>query len=220
MIILSTAYLPPVEYFAILKNSSVVLIENHENYIRQSYRNRCVIAGPNGSHSLIVPVLHGKNPKSPVPEIEIDYSKRWIPVHIGAIEAAYSNSPFFEFYSDSIFAVLNKRHRFLLDLNNELLKELTLMLQIDKEIRITESFIKPKSFSGDYRFLFSPKVKSCNAFNPYPPYLQVFSGKNGFIPGLSIIDLIFNIGPEASSYLDRLTQSGHEGTLLLSEPES
>lgn len=199
---LSTAYLPPIQYIALIAKAGRVKIEMHENYIRQSYRNRCIIAGPNGKHSLVVPVLHGNSVKSPIGDTRIDYSKRWIQVHIRAIEAAYRNSPFYQFYADSIFSVISTEHQHLTRLNTELLQTLLRFLQLDKKIEFTDSYVRPSGKDKDYRYTITPKQRDGSPSVNLTPYQQVFSERYEFVPDLSVIDLLFNLGPRSGEYLN------------------
>jgi hypothetical protein len=201
-ITLSTAYLPPAQYFALITVAGKVNIEMHENYIRQSYRNRCIIAGPNGRHALVVPVLHGESAKSPITETCIDYSKRWIPVHLRAMEAAYRNSPFYQFYADAIFSVISGEHKYLVELNSKLLDTLLSLLAIDRKIEYTGSYKKPSGLENDYRYSITPKKSAGASAAKLPPYQQVFSERHGFISDLSITDLLFNLGPRSPEYLE------------------
>ena len=181
-IVLSTAYLPPIEYMFLIMTSERVLIEKNENYVKQTYRNRCIIAGPNGKQTLVVPVLHGPDSKSPIKLTQIDYSKRWIPVHIGAIESAYRNSPYYEYYSDAIFLAIGKKYRYLLDLNMDLLNILTKNLNICSSVGYTSDYSKPSNDSEDYRYSINPKrTLSVSGYNA-APYQQIFSERNGFLP--------------------------------------
>jgi hypothetical protein len=199
-IILSTAYLPPVRYVALIAKAGRVKIEMQENYIRQSYRNRCIIAGPNGKHSLVVPVLHGNSVKSPIGETQIDYSKRWIQVHIRAIEAAYRNSPFYQFYADSLFSVIDTEHKYLAGLNSELMETILRFVQSDKKIEFTTSYVKHNA--NDFRYTITPKKSAVDPLVNLKPYQQVFSERYDFLPDLSIIDLLFNLGPRSADYLN------------------
>jgi hypothetical protein len=140
-ILLSTAYLPPVEYFARIVDAKEVFIEREENYIKQSYRNRCYILSANGPHLLTVPVYLGSFHKIPVKEIRIDYTKRWQKVHIGALHAAYKSSPFFLFYFEDIEKVILSEHEFLLDLNMYLLEALIRMLNTKVKLSYTTGFM-------------------------------------------------------------------------------
>jgi hypothetical protein len=196
-ILLSTAYFPPAEYFSLIRNSDTVFIEQQENYVKQTYRNRCRILASDGILSLSVPVRKGPALKTQVKDIEIDYSKRWQQVHLRAMTSAYSRSPYFQFYSDHIGKILLKSPRFLLDLNNELLLKCLEFLNIDKCILYTSFFQPDRGLPQDFRYRISPKEGS--NFAPRQ-YIQVF-GNNEFVPDLSILDLIFNIGPESLDFI-------------------
>ncbi len=197
-IYLSTAYLPPAEYFAYLVEADEAMIEKEENYLKQSYRNRCYILSASGPQVLTVPVYLGSFHKTPVKDICIDYSKRWQQIHLGAIVSSYSSSPYFQFYYEIIEKVIQADFKFLLDLNMELLQALLKILRVNTRIACTADFKPVTGTENDYRYKISPKKKSEYSAKKY---LQVFDSDNGFVPGLSIIDLVFNTGPEAIKYL-------------------
>lgn len=196
-LLLSTAYLPPAEYFSLIKSADEIWIEQHENYLKQTYRNRCRILSSNGITILSVPVSKGNNPKAPTRDITIDYSKRWQQVHLRAFTSAYSRSPFFQFFFDPVEKIISGNHKFLIDLNNELLCNCLDILKINKCIMYTYSFEPAADLDYDFRFRISPKLESdfCEK-----PHLQVFSDGT-YKQGLSILDLIFNTGPDAVDYL-------------------
>jgi hypothetical protein len=195
-ILLSTAYLPPVEYFSNISNADEAFIEREENYLKQSYRNRCYIMSAHGPQLLSVPVYSGSIHKTAIRDIRIDYSKRWQQVHLRAILAAYNSSPYFMYYFENIERIISKNIDFLLDLNMELTVCLLSMLKIKTIPKYTVSFIAVGSSENDLRYYISPKKESEFISKPY---LQVFG--DSFVPNLSIIDLIFNVGPEAGEYL-------------------
>jgi hypothetical protein len=197
-ILISSAYLPPVEYFSLILNADNVLIEGKENYHKQTYRNRCCILSTGGIQTLIVPVYLGSFHKTPIKEIRIDYSKRWQQVHQRAIIASYGSSPFFEFYFEDFERIIMEKHELLVDLNSRLTDLAIKILGLKKPIRFTDSFIPAGKIETDYRYTISPKKKSVLAPKEYT---QVFRFNNSFTGGLSIIDLIFNMGPEAAEYL-------------------
>ncbi|MFO7575102.1 MAG: WbqC family protein [Bacteroidales bacterium] len=205
ILLLSTAYLPPVGYIASIARYSEVKIELNETYLKQSYRNRCIIAGANGLQSLSVPVLRGSFHKTPVDEVLIDYSRRWGPDHIRSLISAYSNAPYFDFYSGEFFEIISSGEPLLVNLNMKLLKLTLETLGIKTDISFTGSFVKPEISDSDLRYSISPKSN-----NPYrreiefKPYPQLFSDRYGFKPDISIIDLIFNMGPESLPYLKSL----------------
>lgn len=195
-ILLSTAYLPPVEYFSHISKADDVYIEREENYLKQSYRNRCYILSAHGQQPLSVPVFAGSIHKTPIKDIRIDYSKRWQQVHLGAISAAYSSSPYFMYYFENLEKIISKNIEFLLDLNMELTVSILNMLKIKSIPKFTGSFTAPGSSENDFRYCISPKKETEFVSKPY---LQVFG--DSFVPNLSIIDQIFNLGPGAGEYL-------------------
>jgi hypothetical protein len=197
-LLLSTAYLPPAEYFARIANASEALIEKEENYLKQSFRNRCYILSPSGQQPLSVPVYLGSLHKTPVKDIRIDYSKRWQQVHLGALVASYNSSPFFLFYFETIEKIILSNHKFLLDLNMELLMAVIKMIKLQVEISYTTDFMPVNKAGDDFRYRICPKKKT--DYN-LKPYIQVFGNENIFTGRLSIVDLLFNTGPEANNYL-------------------
>ncbi|MFH0842707.1 MAG: WbqC family protein [Bacteroidota bacterium] len=197
-VLLSTAYLPPVEYFARIIDAEEVQIEREENYIKQTYRNRCYVLSSNNPHPLTVPVMQGSFHKTPVKEIRIDYSKRWQQVHIGALVAAYRSSPFFIYYFDTLEKIILSGHELLIDLNCDLLNALLEMLDLKVKLSWTADFTPAGETGNDFRFSISPKKES--AYKP-KKYIQVFDYPSDPKPGLSMVDLIFNTGSEALLYL-------------------
>ena len=194
---LSTAYFPPIEYFSLIRNAGNVFIEREENYIKQSYRNRFRILSSNGILTLSVPVMKGSQLKTKIKDITIDYSKRWQQNHLGAITSAYSRSPYFQFYRDSFEKIILGNYKFLIDLNEELINKCLEIMKINKCILYTSSFEAHTGKIYDYRYRLTPK-KPLDI--PYKLYIQVF-GNLGFVSGLSIVDLLFNVGPESAEYL-------------------
>jgi hypothetical protein len=141
--------------------------------------------------------MKGNLIKAPVKDVTIDYSKRWQQVHLRAITSAYSRSPYFQFYSEQIEKILLINHKYLLDLNDELLVKCLEIINVNKCAEHTYSYKPACSTDHDFRYgLSSGKITDYHC----RPYIQVFS-QNGFVPGLSLLDLIFNMGPESSNYL-------------------
>lgn len=200
-VLLSTAYFPPAEYFSLMIHRRRALIEKWENYQKQTYRNRCVILGANGPLSLIVPVIRGSFHKTALKDLEIDNSRRWRDIHLRGIISAYATAPYFEYYFDIIEAVIRTPFRYLIDLNTEALLTVSRAMEITADISYTVGYQPPMSVKDDYRYLITPKRPS--GYNNYieHPYIQVFSEKYGFIPGLSIIDLLLNNGPGTAALL-------------------
>lgn len=197
-VLLSTAYLPPSEYFARIAYTEAALIEIEENYIKQSYRNRCYLLSASGLLSLSVPVYLGSIHKTSVKDIRIDYSKRWQQVHLGALVSAYSSSPFFLYYYETIEKIILRSHEFLLDLNMELLMSIIKMANLEAAITFTTGFLPATGAENDFRYRISPKKKSDYQTKPYT---RVFNTEEGSFWRLSIVDLLFNMGPDTISFL-------------------
>jgi len=197
-VLLSTAYLPPAEYFSKVIDAREVLIEREENYLKQSYRNRCYILSVSGPQALTVPVYLGSFHKTSIKDIRIDYSKRWQQVHLGAMVSAYSSSPFFLYYYEELEKIILSDHKFLLDLNMELLTTIFKMIRLEVSISYSSCFKPLNKTENDFRYRISPKEESDYVSIPY---LQVFGQEKGFTGGLSIVDLLFNVGPESVKFL-------------------
>ncbi len=204
-VLLNTAYFPPVNYFSLISSAEKVLIEREENYTKQTYRNRCSICSANGPVILTVPILLGSFHKTPLKEIKIDYSKRWQQIHLRTLVSSYKSSPFFEFYFPSFESVITRKNKFLLDLNMHSLEVAMQATGIRIPVSYTTEFISFNDKPWDYRNMITPKKKIEDSLKEYKKYNQVFEDRYGFIPGLSIIDLIFNTGPDAGKFLQYQT---------------
>ncbi|NCB18602.1 MAG: hypothetical protein EOM61_03165 [Bacteroidia bacterium] len=199
--VLTTAYLPPVKYFGIIKNDPEWKLERFGSYCKQSYRNRCHIYGANGLLPLYIPVCRAKGYSREIGEVKIDNSDNWQIKHWRAIVSAYNSSPFFDYFKDDLHGFYHQKYESLFEFNTSLLKVLLELLGLPAEIRFTDSF---KSYEyGDFRELVHPKKESPLIYpnNQKGRYHQVFALKSGFIPNLSVIDLLFNEGPESLDYL-------------------
>lgn len=193
-------YLPCIEYFICILKHEQILLEVNENYIKQTYRNRCCIKTSQKTESLIVPVRKG-NSHIPIREVEIDYEQRWVATHWRTIQSAYGKSPFFEHYADLFQAVFKKKFEKLFDLNLDLLTLCLNLLEIDSTLSFTTFYEKVASSPiNDFRSTIHPKVSYKNNGLLEPCiYNQVF-GRN-FAENLSIIDLLFCEGPNARHIL-------------------
>jgi hypothetical protein len=197
-ILVSTAYLPPIEYLTVISRSDEILVEREENYLKQTYRNRCYILSAHGPQLLSVPVYLGSIHKTLIKDIRIDYSKRWQQVHLRALTASYNSSPYFQFYFENIEKIISKKHEFIIDMNMELTEVLLKFLKLGNKISWTTVFEPEGNLESDFRYNISPKKEP---LFPVKEYYQVFSNSGIFYPRLSILDLIFNMGPEAGKYL-------------------
>lgn len=197
--VFSTAYLPPIAYVAKALQYTEMLIESKETFPKQTYRNRAEIMTAGGVRTLTVPVI--RNNHSRTEEVGIDYKERWNIIHLRTLAAAYSASPYYLYYKDDLEALLTKRYKKLMELNEAMLKWILRLLKADCRLQRTEDY--QKVYEEDFRNTFSPK-------HPYPTegmesYYQVFSDRLPFTPNLSIIDLLMNLGPEAKNYLKRIS---------------
>ena len=186
----SISYLPPISYIHQCLQADEIIIEQHEHFIKQTYRNRCKIYSPNGIQSLIVPLKHQNLSHSPVKDARISFDVPWNKMHWKAICSAYRNSPYFEFYEDDFKHVFKKPDVFLIDFNLNLLNIIFKIFKIQKIISRSENFDKTPPLINDLRNTFHPKNKTFDI----APYHQVFSDRHGFLNDLSCIDYLFNAG--------------------------
>lgn len=201
-VILSTSYFPPVQYFTKIISYDNILIETHEHYTKQSYRNRCKILSPNGIQTLSIPIIKISGKKQKIKDVKIDYKNDWQNLHLKSIKTAYLSSPFFEYYIDSFLKFFKHKYTFLYDLNFEILSTLLKEMQIEINIHQTQLF-SDKYTHGDFRYTIHPKEKFSLddiGFNP-KKYTQVFFDKFEFVPNLSVLDLLFNEGPNSENLL-------------------
>jgi hypothetical protein len=204
VLILSIAYLPPIEYLSAFLKADNVCIEYHENFIKQTYRNRCIISTANGMLPLSIPVTKDKLHNCPISQIRIDYNQPWQRTHWRAIETAYNTSPFFLYYRD-YFEVFYTQQNIstLFEYNLQLFNLLLRLFGIGKQYVLTSEYVASYGKDvTDLRQIIQPKKKKDPTLNiPFTPYRQVFSDKMGFIPNMSCIDLLFNEGKYAKDYL-------------------
>ena len=205
--VLTTAYLPPVSYFFAVAHSDRVLIEQHEAYQKQSWRNRCRILSTAGPEDLSIPVVKEERLSRPIRDIRIDYGEPWLQHHVRALEAAYNHSAFYDYYAGDLLPVLQRKPAFLFDLNMSLLEKLLELLGITTHVSLTEKYVKEYPALFDGRSRIQPKYKGKSLLAEYgceQAYYQVFVNREpgvGFIPDLSVIDLLSAEGPDAGAFL-------------------
>ena len=197
-IILPIAYFPPLSYFACLASGSDVLIETGETYPKQTLRNRCEIGSSGGKQRLVVPIHKPHGNPTRTHEVLLSGHGDWRNKHWKALETAYSSSPFFLFYADSLQQLLFAPFSSLEELNLAILRQLLETLDLHPRITVSHDYLKDAGDLADLRDAFKKARPWPEGFKPYP---QVFSYKTGFLEDLSILDLLFNLGPEAVPYL-------------------
>lgn len=217
--LLSTAYFPPIEYIAKIAEGfslspdevkpSVIYLEACENYQKQSYRNRCRFYAENGVQNLSFPVVHENGTHTlPIRSIRIDWSTPWMLQTKRAIASAYESSAYFEYYKDELFEILDSHPETLFEMNTRILEFCLKKIGISAEIRLTEEYTPRGSgiYGEDLREVIHPKRENSILadLGLEKPYFQVFARKHGFIPNLSIMDLLFNEGPDSIIYLKKL----------------
>ena len=210
-VLLSTAYFPPLEYFAAILKADCVYVESQENFQKQTYRTRAHIYAEGGLLALNLPVRRGmgadegKTHHLPIKFIGPDYSKAWLHQHRIAITSAYGLTPFFDYYKEYFFDILNTGPASLLELNTSILELCLKLIGVEKKIYFTEEYIeKVPEGMLDLRTRINPKYKGPSLLEEWGlnrEYWQVFSARHGFIPNLSILDLLCHEGPNSISYL-------------------
>ena len=209
--ILATTYFGPVQWYQKLNRFDGVLMEQHEHFLKQTYRNRCVIATTQGVQALTVPVEAPVGEglalsKTSIKDVRISNHGKWRTEHWNALQSAYGESPFFEFYEDDIRPFFENRWEFLLDFNMAITEKMCELLDIHPHIELTSSYQNSLPIGEgwgetDFRTVIHPKhPQEDSDFSP-KPYYQVYKERLGFLPNLSILDLLFNMGNEAVFYL-------------------
>ena len=199
--ILSSTYFGPVQWYQKLVHADTVYLEQHDHFIKQTYRNRCIIATTQGLQALTVPVESPQGlriDKTEMKDVRISDHGSWRHLHWQALQSAYGESPFFEFYADDLHPFFEKHWAFLFDFNLAITQKMCELLDI-------EAHIKPHPLSPSPKGEGEAFGKGGESLNPQPstftPYYQVYQQKHGFLPNLSILDLLFNMGNEAILYL-------------------
>ncbi len=197
--VLPMFYLPPVNYFVQLNTYKPdILIEREEHFPKQTYRNRANIYSPDGVLALVVPVIKGSKNHTKVKDVKISYDFMWQRLHWQSLQACYRRSAYFEFYEDDFAPFYEKQITYLFDYNQELLNLLLKLTKIKTELNYTDEYQAEYPNLHDFRFSIHPKKESDIQ---QKPYFQVFEDRKGFMKNLSIIDLLFNQGPQTINYL-------------------
>ncbi len=227
--LLSSAYFGPIQWYQKLNRYDQCLIESCDHYIKQTYRNRCLIMTTNGVQALTVPVekpspvytAQSPYPKFPMREMRISDHGNWRHLHWNALMSAYGESPFFDYYADDLRPFFERRWTFLFDFNMAITETVCELLDVRPRLKVTEQYVQTADAAGgrsqqqtetsaadaadqlidDFRDIISPKHPGFDERFELRPYYQVYALKHGFQPNLSILDLLFNEGNEAILYL-------------------
>ena len=204
-VLMELQYFPPIQYLTKFLLYPQVVIEQHEHYQKGGFRNRCLIVNANSTQILTVPLVKGKNEQQSIREVKIAYIDNWQRIHWTSIQSAYGNAPFFEHYADHFKGFFNRKYETLFDLNRVVLYKILQILQIESNIDTTSEFEKIPTVFNDFRNKISTRKSNTFVDKNFTPihYSQVFEEKHGFLPNLSILDLIFCKGPEALGYLEQ-----------------
>ncbi|MGB0896216.1 MAG: WbqC family protein [Flavobacteriaceae bacterium] len=199
-ILIHPTYFPTVAHFIAIANAKTVIFEAADNFQKQTYRNRMYIYGANGKLLLNIPVKHNKNKqKTPYKSIEIENVENWQNQHWRSIVSAYKSSPFFEYYEDDFKDLFTSPQNSLYKLNIEIFKRLLECIELDINLQYTTTFETTPTDSVDLRHLANAKKENTLTTEPYT---QVFGDKFGYLNNLSVLDLLFNEGPNTLNYLE------------------
>ena len=203
-VLLSTTYFGPIQWYQKLYRAEEVFIERCESFQKQTYRNRCIIATTNGPQPLTIPVERGQGDQ--IRSLRISDHGNWRHLHWNALKSAYGESPFFDYYQDDIRPFFEQRWDYLFDFNEAIREKMCELLDIQPKVVPTELFLSPEeikenTFGTDYREAIRPKHPEPDPDFTPKRYYQVYEQKHGFLPNLSVLDLLFNMGPESIFYL-------------------
>ena len=197
--ILPLFYLPPVGYFSMIKKEShPILIDKHENFPKQTYRNRASIYSPNGKLDITVPVVKGAKNHVAAKDVRISYDFAWQRLHWQSLQSCYRSSAYFEYYEDEFAEFYNQKFEFLFDYNLQMFEWILKKIKLNLQFSFSEGYLEPQEVAVDFREAISTKKDFEFIIKPY---YQVFEDRHDFMPNLSIIDLLFNQGPQSTSFL-------------------
>ena len=205
VILIEPHYWGSIAFFQVLSTADEIVLDVHSNFEKASYRNRCNILSPNGKLILSVPVKKGKEQHSILKDVQISYAENWVKDHWQSMVSSYRRSPYFEFYEDEIELVYNRKYQQLTDLSIATVQLINKLLQLKLDISFTDEFIPKGEFDGiDLRNSILPNERKSSYQIPVNNYQQVFMDRMDFVPQLSVLDLLFNLGPRAKEYLEVL----------------
>jgi len=192
-----------IKYYRSLDRYEILVFEQYEHYVKGSYTNRYYIAGPNGPLLLTIPLLHSRRGRTAIKDLKISYHEPWQTLHRKTLISAYRRSPWFEFYEDDLSIMYNKKFTFILDWNLSAFELVEKWIGKKWNVKMTDTYKPEYKNAGfvDERHRFLPSEKSDFPTGERLYYPQVFEERNGFIPGLSILDLLFCEGKNARKIL-------------------
>lgn len=200
--LLSSAYFPPVQWMQKLHIYNKVYVERNDNFCKQTYRNRCVIATANGVQALTVPIERFEGAKCPMRDIQISDHGEWRHLHWNAIVSAYGESPFFDYYADDLRPFFERKWKYLFDFDMEIVDKLCELLDVRPNISLTDSYADAALLcADDLRDVIRPKHPAADPLFAPRPYCQVYASRHGFQSNMSVLDLLCNEGPEGIFYL-------------------
>jgi hypothetical protein len=198
-VLIHPTYFPNIAHFVALVQADGVVFETDDNFLKQTYRTRTNIYAANGKLLLNIPVIHSQKNRQKYKDVKIANDYKWQDLHWKSLLSAYRTSPFFEYYEDELQPLFNMKTEFILDFNLKCFEVIRDCLQLELNVSKTEIFEKKVENKTDFRYFVNAKAEH---HQPFDSYTQVFDDKHGFINNLSILDLLFNEGPNALSYLE------------------
>jgi hypothetical protein len=197
-ILIHPNYFPNIHQFTQIIKANNILFEVSDNYQKQTFRNRTYIYGANGKLGLFIPVIHTHKYRELFKDVKISYDSNWMDLHLKSLQSAYRSSPYFEYFEDDLIKLYSEKEKFLVDFNIKCFKLISNLLDLDLDFKISNEYLEKTSDIIDLRDLSNArKEKKIET----PKYIQVFESKHGYINNLSILDLIFNEGPNSVSLI-------------------
>ena len=197
-ILIHPNYFPNIHQFSHLIKADHILFEVSDNYQKQTYRNRTYIYGANGKLGLFIPIIHTHKNRELFKDIKISYESDWMDLHLKSLQSAYRSSPYFEYFEDDFINLFSKKEKYLVDFNMKCIDLISELLDLNLNYKLTNSFKENPKDTFDLRKLsIARKEKFINT----PKYLQVFESKHGYLPNLSVLDLLFSEGTNSISLI-------------------
>jgi len=197
-ILINPNYFPNIHQFTQIIKADNIIFEVSDNYQKQTFRNRTYIYGANGKLGLFIPVIHTHKKRELFKDVKISYESNWMDLHLKSLQSAYRSSPYFEYFEDDLIKLYSEKEKFLVDFNIKCFKLISNLLDLDLDFKISNEYLEKTSDIIDLRDLSNArKEKKIET----PKYIQVFESKHGYINNLSILDLIFNEGPNSVSLI-------------------